>query len=213
MRDLSKRAVPFGGAPESEISLVNSSGFNPLLSSNTNLCTAAGSGVDCRYTWGQEETTRTDSSTNFAINGDGFFMLEDSEGNCFLTRLGAFDWWFTDNGDWELSTFDGQCAVLDPNGKRIVLEEPKDFEKSQIGVFRVEMPSKLIHAGKARYSYQGADEPVVVQIPEFEQGFLAVSQSDSLVSVEAADLGIRISVLNQISREYLDELRKASENQ
>ena len=61
----------------------------------------------------------SESSTDFAISGAGFFAVRGQDGQTYYTRNGRFGWGIGQNGV-TLSASDG-CPVLDTNGNPIVL--------------------------------------------------------------------------------------------
>ena len=75
--------------------------------------------------WGQGGLQRTDIATDFALNGDGFFVASDGERN-LLTRAGNF----TFDRSGRLITSDGlkvQGWQLDPNGE-IDMSQTQDIQ-------------------------------------------------------------------------------------
>lgn len=65
----------------------------------------------------QGDLVTTGGTLDLALNGDGFFQLEDNEGNHFYTRNGNF----TLNNESYLTTTDGKY-VLNQQGSRIFLD-------------------------------------------------------------------------------------------
>lgn len=71
--------------------------------------------------WEEGGFTMTDQALDFALPNSDFFMVQDRNGNTFLTRDGAFG--ITQNmdtGDWELVNGSGEF-VLDYEGGKIVV--------------------------------------------------------------------------------------------
>lgn len=62
---------------------------------------------DVRTNFDQGTIIRTDSYTDFAIKGDGFFAVKAPNGGEYLTRFGAM----TVNGNGELMTLDGSKLI------------------------------------------------------------------------------------------------------
>ena len=62
----------------------------------------------------------SDSDTAFAIEGDGFFAVRNSNDEINYTRNGDFTWALTGNNNIMLTTSDG-LPVLDTQGRTIVL--------------------------------------------------------------------------------------------
>lgn len=81
---------------------------------------------DVRTNFDQGTIVRTDNVTDFAIKGDGFFVVKAPNGEEFLTRFGAM----TLNAAGELMTLDGS-RLIGLNGP-VVLEEG-DFAINRYG--------------------------------------------------------------------------------
>lgn len=87
------------------------------------------SAIRSKYTDGS--LTATESDTDFALQGDGFFGVRTGEGQVAYTRDGSFGWAMGTNGT-TLCTSDGY-QVLDTNGNPIVL--PAGVETSAVTIF------------------------------------------------------------------------------
>ncbi len=104
---------------------------------------------------GQSAFIPTGGNLDFAIQGDGFFMV-DNEGQKEYTRNGAFAIGTRSKRAY-LTTTDG-AYVLDLRGRKIELKENKetgqyDLEglKDQIGIYRFANPHALSAASANRY--------------------------------------------------------------
>lgn len=64
----------------------------------------------------------SESDTDFAIEGEGFFAVRDMDGEVYYTRNGNFTWCMTNDGRTMLSDFEGR-PVLDQNGNAIYVPE------------------------------------------------------------------------------------------
>ncbi|WP_420585370.1 flagellar hook-basal body complex protein [Ruegeria sp.] len=142
--------------------------------------------------------TETGGQFDFAIEGDGFFMVETPSGNR-LTRAGAF----SPSADGDLVTMDGH-RVLDSNGAPVFI--PPDAASidvgsdgtlsiegqllGQIGVYRVEDPKTLVREGSTQFRAEGAIDPVEspVVLHRFLEGsnVNAVEQVTRLVEIQRA---------------------------
>ena len=142
--------------------------------------------------------TETGGSFDFAIEGDGFFMIETSAGNR-LTRSGSF----SPNAEGDLVTMDGH-RVLDSNGASVFV--PPDAATidvgsdgtisvdgqllGQIGVYRVDDPKTLVREGSTQFRAEGDIEPVEepVVIHRFLEGsnVNAIAQVSRMVEIQRA---------------------------
>ncbi|WP_226689704.1 flagellar hook-basal body complex protein [Ruegeria arenilitoris] len=142
--------------------------------------------------------TETGGQFDFAIEGDGFFMVETPSGNR-LTRAGAF----SPSAEGDLVTMDGH-RVLDSNGAPVFI--PPDAASidvgsdgtlsiegqllGQIGVYRVADPETLVREGSTQFRAEGEIDPV--ENPVVLQRFLegsnvnAVEQVTRLVEIQRA---------------------------
>lgn len=96
----------------------------------------------------------TNNPMDFGILGDGFFGVEDAEGNRQYSRNGAF---YISVEDESVVTGDGYY-VLDSDGSPITLERDQNSNQfilddlaSRIGIFRFENPYGLEQASGGRY--------------------------------------------------------------
>ncbi|WP_170399451.1 flagellar hook-basal body complex protein [Ruegeria arenilitoris] len=142
--------------------------------------------------------TETGGQFDFAIEGDGFFMVQTPSGNR-LTRAGAF----SPSAEGDLVTMDGH-RVLDSNGAPVFI--PPDAASidvgsdgtlsiegqllGQIGVYRVADPKTLVREGSTQFRAEGEIDPV--ENPVVLQRFLegsnvnAVEQVTRLVEIQRA---------------------------
>ncbi|WP_170761305.1 flagellar hook-basal body complex protein [Ruegeria lacuscaerulensis] len=142
--------------------------------------------------------TETGGQFDFAIEGDGFFLVETPAGNR-LTRAGAF----APSAEGDLVTMDGH-RVLDASGAPLFI--PPDAASidvgsdgtlsvegqflGQIGVFRVADPKTLVREGSTHFRADGdidpVDEPVVLH--RFLEGsnVNAIEQVTRLVEIQRA---------------------------
>ncbi|CUK02964.1 Distal rod protein [Ruegeria denitrificans] len=142
--------------------------------------------------------TETGGQFDFAIEGDGFFMVETPSGNR-LTRAGAF----SPSAEGDLVTMDGH-RVLDSNGAPVFI--PPDAASidvgsdgtlsiegqllGQIGVYRVADSKTLVREGSTQFRAEG--EIDLVENPVLLHRFLegsnvnAVEQVTRLVEIQRA---------------------------
>ena len=69
----------------------------------------------------QGNLAATESTSDFSINGNGFFAIRGADGETYYTRNGSFNWSNGVNG-LTLTNSDG-CSVLDSTGNPIVMPE------------------------------------------------------------------------------------------
>lgn len=70
----------------------------------------------------------SDGDFDFAIQGDGLFMIQMDNGNTVYTRNGHFIMAMQNNGSYQLSTVEGY-AVLDRNGQPITFGADTDVQR------------------------------------------------------------------------------------
>lgn len=84
--------------------------------------------ITSEFTQGAFQTS--ESTTSFAISGEGFFAVEDN-GNVYYTRNGDFHFAMGGNGNMVLCTSDG-CPVLSTTGQQIQI--PANYIASKVQV-------------------------------------------------------------------------------
>lgn len=132
--------------------------------------------------------TETGGRFDFAIEGDGFFLVETSAGER-LTRAGAF----SPNADGDLVTSDG-ARVLDVGGAPVFVPPGVEISVAgdgtvsadgqpigQIGLVRPVDPLDLKREDGVRFSSEGGFEPA--EDARVLQGFIEGSNVDSLLQV------------------------------
>ena len=70
----------------------------------------------------QGALTSSESATDFALEGDGFFAVRGADGQTYYTRNGNFNWSIDSNGNIMLADVEG-CPVLDRNGNAIYVPQ------------------------------------------------------------------------------------------
>ena len=70
----------------------------------------------------QGSLNASESATDFALEGDGFFAVRGADGETYYTRNGNFTWAIDANGNVLLTDVEG-CPVLDRNGNAIYVPE------------------------------------------------------------------------------------------
>lgn len=131
----------------------------------------------------------TGGSFDFAIEGEGFFMIEGPEGDT-LTRAGAF----TPNEAGELVTPDGY-RLLDNGGAPIFIPpdaatisvardgtlSADDQPLTQIGLFLPADPNEMARRDGVRFVVAGGAVPV--DEPTIVQGFTEASNVDPITEI------------------------------
>ena len=116
----------------------------------------------------QGELSDTGGSFDFAIEGEGFFLVETPRGNR-LTRMGSF----TPSAEGELVNPDGY-RLLDQGGAPVFV--PPDAGKvsmatdgtlsangeplARVGLWQPQDPTGLIHEGGTLFAARGGEEPM-----------------------------------------------------
>lgn len=137
----------------------------------------------------QAGLSQTGGTFDFAIQGDGFFLIETPNG-LRLTRAGSF----TPNADGELVTPDG-FRVMDEGGGAVFI--PPDAAKislaqdgtlsadgeplTRIGLWQATDPQQLTHEGGTLFAAAGGLEPVEGGV--MLQGFVEESNVNPIAEV------------------------------
>ena len=112
--------------------------------------------VDIATDFSQGQPSRTNNETDFYINGDGFFAVEDeATGNIYYTRNGNFQYQVQEDEEAKYLITPMGFYVLDAEGERINITERMDevedgqlFSlKDQIGIYRFANNFGLEHIG------------------------------------------------------------------
>jgi flagellar basal-body rod protein FlgF len=158
------------------------------------MATAAVANTDLR----QGPLSQTNGAFDFAIEGEGFFMVETPEGDR-LTRAGTF----TPNGEGDLTTHDGY-RLLDAGGAPIFIPpgtgdiqmasdgtlSSEGNPLTQVGLFMPNDVNDLRRENGVRFSAEGGVFPV--ENPTILQGFVensnvnAVGEVSRMIEVQRA---------------------------
>lgn len=154
----------------------------------------------------QGSLTQTGNDFDFAIEGDGFFLIETPQGER-LTRAGSF----SPSNAGELVTNDGY-RVLDIGGAPIFVPPTGDFKMSadgtissggrpvaQIGVVRPVDVNEMIREGGVMFDAQGGFEPV--ETPRVVQGFVEGSNVDPISQIARM---IQVQRAYEMGQSFLD---------
>lgn len=138
----------------------------------------------------QGALTQTGGTFDFAIEGDGFFLVDGPSGQ-YLTRAGSF----TPSAAGELSTPDG-LRLLDSGGSPVFV--PPDATSisvsadgtmsvdgravSQIGLYEPVDRNDLQHRNGVRFETSGGIEPVLGEV-SILQGYVEGSNVDPITEI------------------------------
>jgi flagellar basal-body rod protein FlgF len=150
----------------------------------------------------------TGGSFDFAIEGDGFFLIETPNGQ-ELTRAGSF----TPNEQGDLVTMDGH-RLLDAGGAPIFIPpdatnvamaadgtlSADDRPLSLVGVWQPVDPTSLQHQAGTRFSAEQI-EPVIDGVT-LHQGMLEASNVDPIAEVARM---IEVSRAYELGQKFLDK--------
>ncbi len=119
---------------------------------------------------------QTGRSLDYAIFGEGFFALEETDGSYTYTRDGSFTK-AEHNGEFYLSDGMGRF-VLDENYQRIVVTD--ESQLYDVGIFNIQYKDGLQHEDSGRFTVDPEKNGAVTVIenPEIRQGFLEESNTD-----------------------------------
>jgi len=162
-----------------------------------------------RLTMQQQGTlTQTNGSFDFAIEGEGFFMIETPDGEQ-LTRAGSF----TPNGEGELVTPDGY-RLLDGGGSPIFI--PPDarsitvsadgtlsadgLPQTQISLFMPTDPIDLARQNGVRFSVAG--EVVPIEGSSIVQGFVEDSNVNPVIEIARM---IEVQHAYELGQSFMDK--------
>lgn len=162
-----------------------------------------------RLTMQQQGTlTQTNGSFDFAIEGEGFFMIETPDGEQ-LTRAGSF----TPNGEGELVTPDGY-RLLDGGGSPIFI--PPDarsitvsadgtlsadgLPQTQISLFAPADPIDLARQNGVRFSVAG--EVVPIEGSSILQGFVEDSNVNPVIEIARM---IEVQHAYELGQSFMDK--------
>lgn len=150
---------------------------------------------------------QTGNPTDFALRGDGFFVLDDAAGHELLTRSGSF----TLNPDNQLTTedgllvqgergpisIDGATWEVDPAGRVLV-------DSDEIDRLRVVVPSdpaSMTRVGATRWQAAGV---MPMSNPRVQQGYLESSNVNPVAEMVALITASRQFEANQKSVQAID---------
>ncbi len=164
-------------------------GANKPIGAQVGLGTRVAS-ITSRYTQGH--MLASEDSTDFAIEGEGFFAVTGEDGETYYTRNGDFNWSVANGGGMMLSNADG-LPVHDINGNPIILGPQYEMSRVtvsqdgqvmypdatnnpqpigiQIGLYQFSNPAGLNKLSDTLYQESPASGPVIneAQNPNVER--------------------------------------------
>lgn len=165
--------------------------------------------ANVRLTMQQQGTlTQTNGSFDFAIEGEGFFMIETPDGQQ-LTRAGSF----TPNGEGELVTHDGY-RLLDGGGSPIFIPpnahsisvsadgtlSADGVPQTQISLFTPTDPTDLSRQSGVRFQVDGDMEPV--EGSSILQGFVEDSNVNPVIEIARM---IEVQRAYELGQSFMDK--------
>lgn len=157
----------------------------PNEGSSLSMATADARNIDLR----QGPVTLTGGTFDFAIEGEGFFLIETPEGQA-LTRAGAF----TPNADGELVNPDGYRLLdagaapifVPPDARSVSLASDGTLSAdgrplAQIGLFEPQEISDLTQKGGVLFAT--SQEPLPVEGATILQGYLEDSNVNPVIEI------------------------------
>lgn len=172
--------------------LLSHSMVRPETQNSANLLEGSGAAITGVKTDMSSGTVQdTQIATDYYINGDGFFAVQDNAGNTYYTRDGSFHIAGGQNG-LHLETADG-LTVLDANGN------PASVDKNGSaapGVYDFSNSSGLISAGGNLYLAGNLSGPATRGTSEAVKGMLEgsnVDLADQMANLITAQRGYQLN--------------------
>lgn len=142
--------------------------------------------------WTAGALVATGDPNHIAIDGDGYFMVEDDHGRRYFTRDGSMHrdvagrlvndsgHWFLDEDGARITlptefAGDGQIRIS-PNGT----VTDGDRRLARLGVFTVPEPHRLVPAGNSQWIDTAGQQPAAARNATIEQGSLERSNVEAL---------------------------------
>ncbi len=149
----------------------------------------------------QGNMTPTDGEFDFAVQGDGFFMIQMPDGSTNYTRNGHFSMSVNPSGGYTLTTSEGY-SVLDSSGNEITFDEDVDVTKlffdnyGNIGYIGADgNPAPLgIRIGLAQFN----NPPGLAKTGD---SYFAVTDASGQPRIEGEDEALTVSI---IKHKYLE---------
>jgi flagellar basal body rod protein FlgG len=173
---------------------------------------------------------QTGNPLDFAIEGDGFFVVRGANGQPLLTKAGNFQWSQVQGGRFMLATQNGE-AVLDTTGQPIVVSA-NDTNRiavapngqitvngnpgQRIAIAELALPEEhLSAAGNNEFAIQQGARPVIVNAganstSSVIQGALSMSNVDMTVEMTDMIQAQRMFDLNAEALQLTDKMAEVA---
>ncbi len=148
----------------------------------------------------------TGEQLDFAIDGDGFFAVQNGAGETFLTRSGSFTLSLEDEVPYLVTA--GGYYVLDANGNRIVVE---DRAQPVPGMFTCDNPYGLLPVGDNLFApTPESGQPYAAEGAELLPGYLEGATTDMVSEMSALLQTHRLFQLNAKMLQVSDEMEQTA---
>jgi len=164
---------------------------------------------------------RTGGNLDFAINDEGFFKVENEDGEEFLTRLGKFhlaqDGTLVNSHNMKVLNVEGKPVVIPPDAQNIEVNDKGNVyadgtEAGQIGLFNVDDLSKLKKTGGGVFVIAPWIRVDPVATPNIQQGALESSNVNIIGEMAQLMDGLRaFEAYQKVMKTYSDIGAKADE--
>lgn len=156
----------------------------------------------------------TERKLDFMIAGDGYFVVEDMQGNRFYTRDGSFDLVNQGDGTFALLTASGDY-VLDKNLNRIVVNREDEVDKREFAVVRFNNREGILSVGENKFvPVEKNGAPVFDDISVVKEGTLeasnvnlAAEMTDVIQAQRAYQLNLRMVSVSDDIQQTINSLR------
>lgn len=140
----------------------------------------------------------TDGALDFAIAGDGYFVIENKAGDRFYTRDGAFDLVNEGDGTFALLTGSGDY-VLDKNLNKIIVDNIHEIDSRDFALVRFNNREGMVSVG---------DNKVIPSAKNGEPEFDYESKIlDKTLEASNVDIAAEMTDVIQAQRAYQLNLR------
>ena len=192
------------------IANVNTAGFKSIdLVTKTTLSNINDSSLESRINFTNGNITKTERSLDFAITGNGFFLVQTPAGEHYITRNGSF---IIDN-DMNLTTKEGYLVMGDQGAiqlsdNEINIDQSGNFlSKGQItNSFKIVLPNdlnKVDYIGASLFKIASGNDYQDTELKSIEQGALESSNiSSSAQMVELIQLSRHMQSIQKAMQAY-----------